>query len=329
MNITPLEAYVSKLIRSGGSITFAQFMDYALYHPEHGFYRSGREVFGREGDFFTAEQLQPVFGELLRTFVGDLARSSGIPSFQVVELGSGRADLADSLKKWNYQAVDFVPGFSEDPELPATISGLVLANEFFDALPVRLLRRNAESWSELVVSLDDHGQFCFVPAVAQAELLEYAREYGDEIPIGGLLEMNEGISPWCRRIGDSLSSGFLLVIDYGYEPRELRRFPSGSLLSYDHHQVGTSVLNRPGEQDITAHVNFAHLVIAARSEGLEFLGKQTLAAWALSVWPEKMFARLFKTRPTWLPKWKQLVLGMGESFHVLLFRKGSWPSIEA
>jgi SAM-dependent MidA family methyltransferase len=322
MQTTPLEDHIAKLIHSGGSITFAQFMDYALYHPELGYYRSGRDVFGTEGDFFTAEQVQPVFGELLHGFVVQLARSSGIDPFQVVEIGSGRADLASFLKCWRYQPIDFVSGFSEDPQLPRGISGLVLANEFFDALPVRLLRRNSESWSELVVSIDDHGQFCFVPAVASPELLEYASKYGDAIPAGGLLEMNEGILPLCRRIAESLSSGFLLVIDYGYEPRELLRFPCGSLLSYHRHQVGSSVLNRPGEQDITAHVNFAHLVSAARSEGLELFGKQTLAAWALSVWPEEMFARRWKTTPpNWRRKWKQLLFGMGESFHVLLFRK--------
>jgi SAM-dependent MidA family methyltransferase len=322
MDITPLEAHIHQLIRAAGPITFADFMTCALYHPQYGYYRSGSDVFGREGDFFTAEQVQPVFGELVYTFVEELARSSDISPFQVVELGAGRADLATSLGRWNYCALDFSPGNPESPKLPAGIAGLVLANEFFDALPVRLLKRNHESWCELAVSLDERGEFCFVSTAASPALIEYADQYGSPIPIGGLLEMNEEIPLWCTRIAKALSSGFLLVIDYGYEPLELLRFPSGSLLTYRRHLAGTSVLYRPGEVDITAHVNFGHLTSIACGEGLEFLGKRTLAGWALSVWPEETFAMRWKAASSgWRLKWKQLVLGMGESFHVLLFRK--------
>lgn len=322
MGITPLEAHIGDLIRLNGPLTLAEFMECALYHPEHGYYRSAREPFGRGGDFFTAEQLQPVFGELLSSYVGELAQASGIRPFEVVELGAGRADLASSLQPWGYRAIDFSAGENDRPELPATINGLLLAHEFFDALPVRLLKRNGESWSEMAVSLNADKQFCFLSIDAAPHLLEYAQIYGDAVPAGGLLEVNEGIEDWSRQIAQVLAAGFLLVFDYGYEPRELLRFPEGSLLSYHHHRVTTNILGHPGQQDITAHVNFAYLAGVLQNQGLELIGKKTLTAWAVSVWPEEAFApRWQRASNEWRLQWKQLVFGMGESFHVLLFRK--------
>jgi SAM-dependent MidA family methyltransferase len=134
--------------------------------------------------------------------------------------------------------------------------------------------------------------------------------------------VNEGIPHWSRQIARALSAGFLLVFDYGYEPRELLRFPTGTLLSYHRHRSTANVLDQPGRQDITAHVNFAHLTDSLATEGFALIEKKTLSAWALSVWPEESFApRWQRASAAWRLQWKQLVFGMGESFHVLLFRK--------
>jgi SAM-dependent MidA family methyltransferase len=141
-------------------------MECALYHPEGGYYRSG-DRFGRAGDFFTAEQLQPVFGELLHTFVEQLADKSALTPFEVVELGAGRADLAPFLQPWSYRGVDFQNGTDGTSHLPGAFTsefnGLFLAHELFDALPVRLLQRSAESWQELAVTENQEGELCFTP----------------------------------------------------------------------------------------------------------------------------------------------------------------------
>ena len=85
-------------IRSSGPLTFARYMELALYHPEFGYYRQ-RDPFGKAGDFYTAEQLQPVFGQLMATFVEQLTESSGAASpFEVLELGAGRREMADALQ---------------------------------------------------------------------------------------------------------------------------------------------------------------------------------------------------------------------------------------
>ena len=107
-------------------------MEVALYHPVHGYYRRGRDPFGKGGDFYTAEQIQPVFGILIAARIRELYRSMGAPGdFVVVELGAGRREMAEAFAEWRYLPVDVDSG-----ELPAEFRGVVFSNEFFDALPV-------------------------------------------------------------------------------------------------------------------------------------------------------------------------------------------------
>src|SRR5262245_47390143 len=106
-------------------------MEVALYHPLHGYYRRARDPFGKQGDFFTAEQLQPVFGILIAAAIRALCREMGEPhDFTVVELGSGRGEMAEAFGEWQYLPVEI------GGRLPEHFSGVVFSNEFFDALPV-------------------------------------------------------------------------------------------------------------------------------------------------------------------------------------------------
>ena len=107
-------------------------MEVALYHPEHGYYRRAADPFGKDGDFFTAEQIQPVFGILMAARIRDLYNAMGAPpEFTVVELGAGRREMAEAFAEWNYIPVDLDSG-----ALPERFTGVVFSNEFFDALPV-------------------------------------------------------------------------------------------------------------------------------------------------------------------------------------------------
>ncbi len=183
-----------------------------LYDPVHGYYRRrDHNPFGSQGDFYTAVQIAPVFGEVIAAYLQPLAPSA------VIDLGAGRAGLSSYLNRWNYHPVDW-----DLAALPDQVSGVMLANEFFDALPVRLLRREGEHWKELMV--DDSGGFV-VSKTLDPALVEYADRYGEVIPDGGSLEMSISLPEWMRRIANVLTSGRLLVIDYGYEARELLRFP--------------------------------------------------------------------------------------------------------
>src|SRR5207302_1268688 len=130
-SVTPAGELLQAEIRREGPIPFRRFMEVALYHPEHGYYRRARDPFGKEGDFFTAEQLQPVFGILIAARIRQLYREMGEPSdFVVVELGAGRGEVEQAL------ACPYVPVEIDRGDLPSRFRGVVFSNEFFDALPV-------------------------------------------------------------------------------------------------------------------------------------------------------------------------------------------------
>ena len=115
--MTPAGEVLAAEIRRDGPISFRRFMEVALYHPEHGYYRRPRDPFGKHGDFFTAEQFQPVFGILIAARIRQLFRDMGEPAdFTVVELGAGRGEMADAFSEWRYVPVDIDSG-----ALPATL----------------------------------------------------------------------------------------------------------------------------------------------------------------------------------------------------------------
>jgi SAM-dependent MidA family methyltransferase len=309
-----LSATIRDEIRSHGPITFARFMELALYHPELGYYRA-RDRFGVSGDFYTAEQLQPVFGELLAAHVASQAGT--LQPYSALELGAGRRDMRHALASWNYRPFDL-----DTEPLPDTWHGLVFANEFFDALPVHLLSKDGGKWKQLLVSNGVAGFQWTSENVSLPLLLEYAECYGEEIPEGGRLEACLAVDEWLSRVATLLSQGHLLVIDYGYDVRELARFPDGTLLSYHRHQTHMDPLREPGQQDITAHVNFTWLRSCARRHGLQLDFSQSLAQWALSVWDQPEFERRWvNADPRWRLQWKQIVFGLGETFRVIQFHR--------
>lgn len=315
----PLAAIIRSEIERSEFITFARFMELALYYPELGYYRrKGAEVFGIKGDFYTAAQLQPVFGELMADFTAGLqaASQAGAP-FEVLELGAGRQDLRSALTRWSYRAFDW-----NTPSLPGGLSGLVIANEFFDALPVHLLRRRNTGWREMVVQVQNEEFIFRETADVAPELLEYAGIYGTLIPVDGLLEVSLAAEGWIARISRLLASGSVLILDYGYEARELIRLPLGTLLGYRQHSATEDILRNPGRSDITAHVNFTYLRDRALKAGLEVARECSLQEWALSIWGEKELAeRWNKAAERWRLQWKHLIFGMGSTFRVLHLRR--------
>ena len=130
--MTPAGEILAAEIRRNGPISFRRFMEVALYHPAYGYYRRPQDPFGKDGDFFTAEQIQPVFGILMAARINHLYREMGEPpEFTVVEMGAGRREMAEAFAGWNYVPVDI-----DSNALPENIVGVVFSNEFFDALPV-------------------------------------------------------------------------------------------------------------------------------------------------------------------------------------------------
>jgi SAM-dependent MidA family methyltransferase len=320
--MTPLAEILRDEIRRGGPIPFHRFMEAALYHPEFGYYQRPSDPFGRRGDFYTAEQLQPVFGILIAERIRGLREGMGSkPDFTVVELGAGRQEMAEAFGEFRYIPVDLKTG-----GLPNRFRGVVFANEFFDALPVHVVVARGDCAREMRVDFE-RNRFTWVEAGAAPEEVEcYRKRYFGHCPDGQILEVNLDALAWLERIAAALESGFIFTIDYGYTARELERFPRGTLMSYRRHQALDDVLASPGEQDITAHVCFRALEEHGRGLGLEVKSFEPLAKTLTRAGEADQFARALEAdnlrdathRRLQL---KQLLVGMGETFRTLVQAK--------
>jgi SAM-dependent MidA family methyltransferase len=313
--VTPAGEILAAEIERDGPISFRRFMQVALYHPEHGYYRRPRDPFGKHGDFFTAEQMQPVFGILIAARIRQLHQSMDAPAdFTVVELGAGRREMADALSEWRYVPIDVDGG-----ALPDTFTGVVFSNEFFDALPVEVAQFDGERFREQRVAWHE-GRFIWECAdQVRAELDDYLRRYFPPPEAGRWYETNLDALAWMERIARSLDAGYVFTIDYGYTRPESVRFPSGTLMGYRRHTAREDVLADPGERDITAHVNFTALEESGAALGIARDRFETLQQTLLAGGEPDQFAAAMTADPMQL---KTLLFGMGETFRVLLGRKG-------
>ena len=321
--MTAAGALLAEEIRRGGPVPFHRFMEVALYHPEHGYYRRRRDPFGKGGDFFTAEQIQPVFGILMAACIRRLHQAMGAPrDFVVVELGAGRQEMAAAFSEWPYVPVDIGGG-----SLPERFRGVVFCNEFFDALPVDAAVYQGGAFRERLVSLAGERFAWETGGVVRAEVDAYLRRSFPPPDEGRGYEANLEAAAWMERIARALEAGYVMTIDYGYTRAEAVRFPAGSLMGYRRHTAHEDVLEDPGERDITAHVNFTALEECGSGCGLRRERFETLAQTLLGAGEADQFAAALAAdgpaeelrRRMQL---KTLLFGMGESFWVLLQSRG-------
>ena len=322
--MSPLTEILRAEIDRDGPISFHRFMETALYHPEHGYYRRARDPFGRSGDFYTAEQIQPVFGRLMAGFIRSLWRELGQPAdFTVVELGAGRGEMAEAFSGFRYVPVEWGRG-----KLPERIRGLVFANEFFDALPVHVVQWRRGRFHEMLVGFDG-ARFAWVDGSGvPAEVAGYLRRYAGPREEGTTLEVNLDALAWIDVIAERLERGYLLAIDYGYTAAELACFPRGTLMTYRRHQASPDALADPGGRDITAHVNFSALEDHARRRGFASIRGERLARTLMAIGQPDEFASVLaaageKEAIALRLQLKTLVFGMGETFRTLLAGRGA------
>ncbi len=324
--MTPAAEILEEEIRRSGPIPFRRFMEVALYHPVHGYYRRPRGPFGAQGDFYTAEQIQPVFGILIAARIRQLHRELGEPAdFTVVELGAGRREMEPHFAGWRYIPVEV--GQSE--ALPEPFTGVVFSNEFFDALPVDVAIFTGGLFREELVGFRE-GRFEWtLGARVCAETEDYLRRYFLKPAEGRRYEVNLNALSELDRVARSLGRGFVFTIDYGYTRAESVRFPEGTLMSYRRHAASADVLEEAGERDLTAHVNFTALEEFAAARGLALVRFETLARTLLAAGEADQFAAALGAgervegaealrRRMQL---KTLLFGMGETFRVQLLRR--------
>jgi SAM-dependent MidA family methyltransferase len=322
--LTPAGELLVDEIHREGPIPFRRFMEVALYHPEHSYYRRNaktrRDPFGKSGDFFTAEQLQPVFGWLIAARVRELWRQMGSPAeFTVVELGAGRNEMAESFGEWRHIPVEV------DGTLPTEVRGVVFSNEFFDSLPVdAVLFMHGEFRRELVAW--NGGRFVWSPGdLVSGDLTRYLGRFFPPPVEGQRYEVNLEALVWIERIGRMLHSGWVVTIDYGFTRAEAVRFPTGTLMGYHRHTAREGVLAEPGARDITAHVNFTALAehgadCGLRAECFETLAQALMGAGAGEI-ARVLAATDAKEQLRRRLQLKTLLFGMGETFRVLWQRK--------
>ena len=292
-------------INRDGPITFRDFMDSALYDPNHGYYTSPRPKIGRTGDYYTSSNVHRAFGEVLAKAINEMWAGAGRSTspLTVVEIGAGTGQLADDilesldgrchlskyviverseamravqkekLERW-LDRVEWI----QFQDL-AQVQGIVCSNELFDSLPVHRVRRGSHRWEEQYVTLagNEAGRDATDSLtvswdrLSQPELSEYLLCYGDLIGPEQVVEVNLAALNILAEIARFLKTGFVITIDYGETADGLylaaRR--DGTLRSFYRHRLTTTLLDRPGEQDITASVNFTALIDRGRRLGLE------------------------------------------------------------
>ncbi len=309
-----LVARIRDEIRTSGPITFARFMERALYEPGLGYYRSDEARPGRGGDFLTAPEADPIFGAALARQLAEVWHRLGEPDqFTVREPGAGTGTLAvatlrglersapDLAGRVRWQPVEIeaarmaaldaalaAAGFSGAviPDDGTPIVGAIVANEVLDALPVHRVLGRPDGLHELLVDLatarsDGEPGFVEVEATPSDPRLEARLEAeGVTLADGQRAEICLAIDDWVRGEAGRLERGALIAIDYGYPAAELYdpvRRADGTLRAYVRHRVHDDPFRHVGRQDLTAHVDVTAVERAAVRAGLDHLGTTTQA----------------------------------------------------
>lgn len=300
------EGEIRRRIAARGAISFAEFMELALYWPEGGYYTHHGATTGPGGDFLTASDTSAAFGETLARQVAAVWEALGRPpGFELVEAGPGRGLLAADLLRGLAAAAPelhatltmtldeisptlralqrerlapLLPGARlrwEEGGLPGrrerSWTGVMVANELLDALPVHRVRRRGPALREVFVGAGESGELVEVEADPGPAVLAFADRFGAAPAEGDEAEAGLAAERWVEAAARSLERGVLLFIDYGHEASELysaaRR--RGTLLAYHRHRVSEDLLARVGEQDLTAHVSWTAVDEAASRAGLD------------------------------------------------------------
>jgi len=289
---TALEERLVALIRARGPITVADYMTDALFHPQDGYYTS-RSPIGADGDFTTAPEISQIFGELIGLWLVQSWTDMGSPSsFNLIELGPGRGVLMhdvlraarlrpsflDAAHLWLVETsgrmrleqrrrlkdsgvkIDWADRFADIPHAPT----LLVANEFFDCLPIRQFVRRATGWRERLVGLGADGAglaFLESPTPPEPSLDLPSR---DDAAEGDIYELSEAAVAAAEEIARTLAEngGRALIIDYGHLHEGF-----GETLQAIRRHAFWPVLSSPGAADITAHVNFERMTRAAFNAG--------------------------------------------------------------
>ncbi len=303
-----LRQFILSQIDERGAIPFSQFMEWCLYHPEHGYYQSERIRIGRGGDYYTSPCVHPLFGGLITKQLSQMSEQLGDAFFDVAEQGGGKGFLCQDILQWakqkipsfyerlRYHLIETSPHSLKDqkerlvehqkegkvfwmePESfergKAVLAGCFLSNELVDAFPVHQVIFDRGSLKEIYVTHDDGQLREQWGELSDPRIASYFESMDIVLREGQRAEVNLKALDWVEKVARCLKTGFVLTIDYGdlakalYGPQ--RR--EGTLLCYYQHRTSENPYEKLGEQDITSHVNFSGLIQKGEEVGLHLTG---------------------------------------------------------
>ena len=343
-----------EIAQHSGTITFARFMELALYAPRLGYYSGGAAKLGTDGDFTTAPEITPLFGAALARAAASIIAQSApnilefgagtgklardvltalaadgvhVDSYAIVELsGELRARQQEALK--DFPQVRWLDGF------PDTFNGVVLVNEVLDAMPVELVTKTPAGWRQVMVTIED-GRFAFAeraPDTALAAHIAHQIPDSQLLAVGYLTEVHPVAAGFMATLARMLAggAGAAILFDYGFPAHEyyVDDRTGGTLMCHYRHYSHPDPFYLPGLQDITAHVDFTAMALAAQDAGVDVLAYMSQAGFLLGAGIGDL---LLRTNPQdamrYLPQAnavQKLVSPseMGELFKVLVVGKG-------
>jgi SAM-dependent MidA family methyltransferase len=347
-------------IRRRGPIPFSRYMELCLYDPSHGYYSANAEQFGKAGDFYTSSDIHAVFGRLLARQFEEMWQALDRPSqIEILELGPGRGLFARDVLDWSRKKFpDFFAALTytlqeSSPALRAKLQDtlseqigtgkarvpegrptglnrtlgpdtalIIFANEFFDALPVEIL----STAGKLHLTLEDN-RLHEIWLPPHNEELEFLDRYSVHPEPNERIEVCLPAIDWTSQIARAIHRGFFIAIDYGYTRTEqLAGRHRGTLMAYRHHSASPDPYQAPGEQDLTAHVNFTAVSAACDQTGMKVEKLLTQSQFLMGTGEKTQFedafedCRLPQERAKVALQLKHLVTpeGMGENFQVLI-----------
>ena len=352
-------AIAEQVAAAGGSISFAEFMQHALYAPGLGYYSAGSTKFGEAGDFITAPEVSTLFGKVIARQCAEILGQ--LPGGEIIEYGAGSgrlaADVLAALQRLDalpcaYRILEVSADLRERQEVflrdkvpdlaglvtwldspPRASIGVILANEVLDALPVERFVRRENAVMQLRVAVGEPG-FEFVESAAPARLARFVEavegELGGRFPDGYVSEVCLAVPDWIAGVSAALDTGVVLLFDYGVSRREYYapERNDGWLRCHFRHHAHNDPLMLPGIQDLTAWVDFTGVAEAAVAAGFDISGysaqAQFLMAGGLGEEMQDFAKRPLREQLELSRQVKTLTLPgeMGEHFKCMALRKG-------
>jgi SAM-dependent MidA family methyltransferase len=338
-----LEQIIIQKIQRTGPISFHDFMEMALYYPRLGYYTSGGEKIGPQGDFFTSCSYTPLFGRLLARQLREMCEKIASPHFTIVEYGAGPGILcreilmhfktdpelydklhyciiekSECMRQKEKEILDEKVEWYDSIKQIGSFSGCVISNELIDNFSVHQVVM-VDELMEVFVGYENG--FVEILKPAPQTLIDYLAQLNVNLPKGFRTEINLEAIRWTEDIAATLDRGFLVTIDYGFSSFQLysQCRSEGTLVCYHKHKVNYSPYINIGSQDITTHVNFSALHHWGIKNGLQLNGFTNQAYFLLGLGLGDQLETINQSAHAFL---QNFILGMGKKLKVLVQQKG-------